>query len=193
MEKVTIPTVRDGEDPRSKFAVSELQFMTSYGRTSQVFGTPVSNSKEFVLEGKNGTQLVGLHGRFGDFLCAIGAHFVLVSSVFKQLEPHGASLGGSWDDGVYDCVRKVCVGEDGDRVSSVEFEYSKGDQLITHCHGKKLQERKEVYIYWFLEFMFSFYSLLDVTWFCSLRWTMKKMNILSPLRDSAMNMVSFRL
>ncbi|XP_023634928.1 jacalin-related lectin 45 [Capsella rubella] len=142
-EKFTVPTSKSGEDPRYKYAVSEIQFKTSYGRTSPVFGTPGLLSKEFVLEGKNGTKLVGLHGRFGEFLCGIGAHFIFVSSDFKQLEPHGALLGVSWDDGVYDCVRKVRVGEDGGRLSSVEFEYANGNQLISHRHGKKLQERKE--------------------------------------------------
>lgn len=127
--------------------VSELQFKTSYGRTSQRFGKPGYGSKEFELEGKNGTKLVGLHGRSGGFLDSIGAHFVLVSSTFKQVKPLGGSGGVSWDDGVYEGVKKVCVGEDGERVSYVEFEYGKGGQSITHSHGKKPQEKpKEVYI-----------------------------------------------
>ncbi|XP_010451258.1 PREDICTED: jacalin-related lectin 45 [Camelina sativa] len=131
---------RMDENPRSKFAVSELQFKTSCGRASQVFGSPGLPGKEFVLEGNNGTKLVGLHGRFGDFLCSIGAHFIFVPPVFKQVEPHGGIYGDDWDDGVYDCVRKVRVGEDADRVTSVEFVYSNGDQLITHSHGKLQQE-----------------------------------------------------
>ncbi|XP_010434006.1 PREDICTED: jacalin-related lectin 45-like [Camelina sativa] len=130
-------------DPRSKSAVSVLQFKTSYGRISQMFGSPGLVSKRFTLRGKYGTKLVGLHGRFGDFLCSIGAHFIFVSPVFKQVKPHGGFFGDAWDDGVYDCVRKVRVGEDADRVTSVEFEYSIGDQLMTHCHGKIRQERKE--------------------------------------------------
>ncbi|XP_010434005.1 PREDICTED: jacalin-related lectin 45-like [Camelina sativa] len=143
LENFTIQTSRMDENPRSKFGVSELQLKTSCGRTSQVFGSPGLLSKAFKLKGKNGTKLVGLHGRFGDFLCSIGAHFIFVSGAFKQVKPHGGIVGDAWDDGVYDCVRKVRVGEDADRVTSVEFVYSNGDQLITYCHGKKLQERKE--------------------------------------------------
>ncbi|CDY70857.1 BnaAnng35290D [Brassica napus] len=75
--------------------VTELQFKTSHGRTSQKF------------------------------------------------EPQGGSDGHSWDDGAYDGLRKVCIGEDGGRVSSVEFVYAKGDQRITHCHGMDSNERKE--------------------------------------------------
>lgn len=132
----------------------ELQLKTSYGRTSGKFGKPGElgvNRTEFVLEGKNGTKLVGLHGYSGDLLDSISAYFVMVSSVYKQVKPHGV-FGVfwddvvSWDDGVYDGVKKVRVGEDSDRVSFVEFEYAKGEQSITHSHGKKPQELKEVFI-----------------------------------------------
>ncbi|CAL9226483.1 unnamed protein product [Arabidopsis halleri] len=39
----------------------------------------------------------------------------------KKVEIYGG-FGDEFDDGVYDSVRKVCVGVDGDRVSSVEFD-----------------------------------------------------------------------
>jgi len=140
--------------------VSELQFKTSHGRTSEQFRMPGTGSRDFVLEWKNGTKLLGLHGRSGDFLDAIGAYFYVVSSTFKHLEPQGGSNGVSWDDGAYDRLSKLCVGEDAHCVSSVEFHYVKGNDRITHCHGKDSKERKEVYIYMyvyqFLEFMFFF-------------------------------------
>lgn len=76
------------------------------------------------------------------------------------MEPQGGSNGVSWDDGAYDRLSKLCVGEDAHCVSSVEFHYVKGNDRITHCHGKDSKERKEVYIYMyvyqFLEFMFFF-------------------------------------
>ncbi|CAF2070730.1 jacalin-related lectin 45-like [Brassica napus] len=123
--------------------VTELQFKTSHGRTSQKFGKPGADSIEFKLEGNNGTKLVGLLGSSGRFLDEIEANFDVVSSALKQLEPQGGSDGHSWDDGAYDGLRKVCIGEDGGRVSSVEFVYAKGDQRITHCHGMDSNERKE--------------------------------------------------
>ncbi|CAF2149225.1 unnamed protein product [Brassica napus] len=123
--------------------VTELQFKTSHGRTSQKFGKPGADSFEFKLEGNNGTKLVGLLGSSGRFLDEIEANFDVVSSALKQLEPQGGSDGHSWDDGAYDGLRKVCIGEDGGRVSSVEFVYAKGDQRITHCHGMDSNERKE--------------------------------------------------
>lgn len=65
----------------------------------------------------------------------------------KKVGPHG----DLFDDGVYDGVKKVCVGEDDGRVSSIEFVYAKGNQSITKSHGnKKPQESKEVYIYIYL-------------------------------------------
>ncbi|KAG5413688.1 hypothetical protein IGI04_001255 [Brassica rapa subsp. trilocularis] len=124
--------------------VSEIQFTTSHGRTSPKIGCkPEADSFTFKLKGKNGTKLVGLHGKSGRFLEALKAYFVVVSSTLKQLEPQGRSDGHSWDDGAYDGLRKVCIGEDGGRVSSVEFVYAKGNECITHCHGRHSNERKQ--------------------------------------------------
>ncbi|EOA18258.1 hypothetical protein CARUB_v10006751mg, partial [Capsella rubella] len=61
----------------------------------------------------------------------------------KKVRSFGGDSGDEFDDGVYDIVRKMCVGEDSDRVSSLEIEYGKGNQLITLSHGNKLQQRKE--------------------------------------------------
>ncbi|KAF3603829.1 hypothetical protein F2Q69_00033759 [Brassica cretica] len=110
----------------------------------QEFGCkPEADSFQFKLKGKNGTKLVGLHGKSGRFLEALRAYFVVVSSTLKQLEPQGRSDGHSWDDGAYDGLRKVCIGEDGGGVSSVEFVYAKGNECITHCHGRHSNERKQ--------------------------------------------------
>ncbi|KAF3534376.1 hypothetical protein DY000_02037872 [Brassica cretica] len=124
--------------------VSEIQLTTSHGRTSPKFGCkPEADSFQFKLKGKNGTKLVGLHGKSGRFLEALRAYFVVVSSTLKQLEPQGRSDGHSWDDGAYDGLRKVFIGEDGGRVSSVEFVYAKGNECITHCHGRHSNECKQ--------------------------------------------------
>ncbi|CAH8278128.1 unnamed protein product [Arabidopsis lyrata] len=142
-EKYDLYLAANMGSPMYTNTVSELQFKTSHGRTSEEFGMPGPGSRDFVLEGKNGTKLLGLHGRSGDFLDAIRAYFYVVSSAFKQLEPQGGSNGVSWDDGAYDGLNKLCVGEDDHCVSSVEFHYVKGNDRITHCHGKDSKERKE--------------------------------------------------
>ncbi|XP_023633810.1 jacalin-related lectin 45 [Capsella rubella] len=61
----------------------------------------------------------------------------------KKVRSFGGDSGDEFDDGVYDIVRKMCVGEDSDRVSSLEIEYGKGNQLITLSHGNKLQQHDE--------------------------------------------------
>ncbi|CAE5967497.1 unnamed protein product [Arabidopsis arenosa] len=79
----------------------------------------------------------------GDAIDAIGAHFFASSPPLKQLEPQGGNGGSAWDDGVYDGVKKILVGQDGNRLSYVKFEYVKGSTSIPHSHGKRKQEPKE--------------------------------------------------
>ncbi|CAE6182242.1 unnamed protein product [Arabidopsis arenosa] len=144
---------------KEKFVLSEDEYLTFvHGHYGQKF--PVGQS-------------VNLHGRFCDGITMlkfktnkdtyqvlgaetegyeyVGTSFVLGETdhkivgktMAKKVGIYGG-IGEEFDDGVYDSVRKVCVGVDGDRVSSVEFEYGKGDQTITLSHGKKSsQERKE--------------------------------------------------
>ncbi|EFH59264.1 hypothetical protein ARALYDRAFT_897953 [Arabidopsis lyrata subsp. lyrata] len=96
------------------------------------------------MEGKGGAKLIGFHGRSGDAIDAIGANFFASSPPLKQLEPQGGNGGSAWDDGVYDGVKKILIGQDGNRISYVRFEYVvKGSTSIPHSHGKRKQEPKE--------------------------------------------------
>ncbi|KAL1191574.1 Jacalin-related lectin 23 [Cardamine amara subsp. amara] len=134
--------------------ITSLKFETSKGRTS-FFGYSVG--KKFVLEQK-GRRLVGFHGREGSAIDALGAYFAPVHTPTpkptptptpkptptpaplipaKKLPAVGGNGGVSWDDGVYDGVNKIFVGQGTDGVAFVKFEYSKGKDLVSgNGHGK---------------------------------------------------------
>ena len=99
-----------------------------------------------MLEGKNGGKLLGFHGRSGQALDAIGAHFFSVKSPLKHFNLQGGNRGSAWDDGAYDGVRKILVGRGSKFVSYVRFEYAKGQGMVPHAHGKKQEAPQEVLI-----------------------------------------------
>lgn len=102
----------------SNTVITSLKFETSKGRTS-FFGYNVG--KKFVLEQK-GHRLVGFHGKEDAAIDAIGAYFGPVPTPTplipsKKLPAIGGNEGVTWDDGVYDGVRKILVGQGNDGVS----------------------------------------------------------------------------
>ena len=99
-----------------------------------------------MLEGKNGGKLLGFHGRSGQALDAIGAHFFAVKSPLKHFNLQGGNGGSAWDDGAFDGVRKILVGRGGKFVSYVRFEYAKGRGMVPHAHGKRQEVPQEVLI-----------------------------------------------
>ncbi|XP_048612043.1 jacalin-related lectin 23-like [Brassica napus] len=119
--------------------ITSLTFQTSSGRTS-FFGYKVG--KKFVLEQKD-LRLVGFHGREGDAIDALGAYFAPIPTPVPvipatKLPAVGGNGGVAWDDGVYDGVKKIYVGQGNDGVSFVKFEYVKGTNLVSgDDHGKK--------------------------------------------------------
>ncbi|CAN6827562.1 unnamed protein product [Brassica oleracea var. botrytis] len=127
--------------------IKSLRFKTSYGRTSPILGrtTLFRNpaGREFMLEGKNGGKLLGFHGRSGQALDAIGAHFFAVKSPLKHFNLQGGNGGSAWDDGAFDGVRKILVGRGGKFVSYVRFEYAKGRGMVPHAHGKRQEVPQE--------------------------------------------------
>lgn len=98
--------------------------------------------KKFVLEQKD-LRLVGFHGREGDAIDALGAYFAPIPTPVPvipatKLPAVGGNGGVAWDDGVYDGVKKIYVGQGNDGVSFVKFEYVKGTNLVSgDDHGKK--------------------------------------------------------
>ncbi|WZZ48825.1 LOW QUALITY PROTEIN: hypothetical protein YC2023_048932 [Brassica napus] len=118
--------------------ITSLTFQTSKGRAS-FFGYKVG--KKFVLEQKD-RRLVGFHGTEGDAIDALGAYFAPIPAPTplipaKKLPSVRGNGGVTWDDGVYDDVKKIYVGQGNDGVSFVKFEYIKGTSLVTgDDHGK---------------------------------------------------------
>ncbi|CAG7908198.1 unnamed protein product [Brassica rapa] len=126
--------------------ITSLTFQTSSGRTS-FFGYKVG--KKFVLEQKD-LRLVGFHGKEGDAIDALGAYFAPVQAPTpliptKKLPLVGGNGGVKWDDGVFDGVRKIYIGQIYDVVSYVKFDYIKGKELVSgDAHGKILPGASEL-------------------------------------------------
>ncbi|KAG2285279.1 hypothetical protein Bca52824_044883 [Brassica carinata] len=128
--------------------ITSLTFQTSSGRTS-FFGYKVG--KKFVLEQKD-HRLVGFHGKEGDAIDALGAYFAPIQAPTpliptKKLPSVGGNGGVKWDDGVFDGVRKISIGQCYDVVSYVKFDYIKGTELVSGDeHGETLPEASEFVI-----------------------------------------------
>jgi len=93
-----------------------------------------------VFESK-GRALVGLHGRCCWAIDALGAHFgappIPPPPPTEKLQGSGGDGGESWDDGAFDGVRKIYVGQGENGIASVKFVYDKNNQLVLgEEHGK---------------------------------------------------------
>lgn len=99
----------------------------------------IRDRKKFVLKEKNGGKLLGFHGRAGEVLHALGAYFVTTTTPLtpaKKLPAVGGDGGTALDDGAYDGVRKLFVGQAQDGISVVKFVYAKGaEEIIGDEHG----------------------------------------------------------
>ncbi|CAE5962792.1 unnamed protein product [Arabidopsis arenosa] len=118
--------------------VTSLVFKTSKGKISPTFGS-VTGTK-FVLETK-GCALVGFHGwTFLPYLTAIGAYFspLPLPPTAEKLESQGYDRGAFWDDGVYDGVRKIYVGQCENGIAFLKFVYDKDMRMVIgDDHGNK--------------------------------------------------------
>ncbi|KAL1200771.1 Myrosinase-binding protein 1 [Cardamine amara subsp. amara] len=118
--------------------ITSITFKTFKGKTSPPYGLESGNT--FVLKERNGGKLLGFHGRANESLHALGAYFATTTtplSPAKKLPAVGSDEGTEWDDGAYDGVKKVCVGQAQDGISVVKFVYDKGSEVITGDeHGK---------------------------------------------------------
>ncbi|KAJ0259537.1 Jacalin-like lectin domain-containing protein [Hirschfeldia incana] len=126
--------------------ITSLTFQISSGRTL-FFGYKVG--KKFVLEQKD-RRLVGFHGKEGDAIDALGAYFAPIQAPTpliptKKLPLVGGNGGVKWDDGVFDGVRKIYIGQCYDVVSYVKFDYIKGTELVSGDeHGETLPGASEL-------------------------------------------------
>ncbi|AEE33806.1 Mannose-binding lectin superfamily protein [Arabidopsis thaliana] len=123
---------------RKVMCVTSLVFKTSKGRISPTYGS-VTGTK-FVLETKD-CALAGFHGwTFLGFLTAIGAYFSLLPCPpnAEKLEARGYDRGAFWDDGVYDGVRKIYVGQCENGIAFLKFVYDKDTRMVIgDDHGNK--------------------------------------------------------
>ncbi|CAL9244262.1 unnamed protein product [Arabidopsis halleri] len=127
-----------------KLPMWRLVFNTSQGRY-QTFGSlsTVSGYYTFIEISGNGTKLVGFHGRDEISLTAIGGTFICLPSSIKEVDPDGVL----WDDGVFERVSSITVGENGNSLSYISFDYVKGNESFTHSLGSiPLTELKKVFV-----------------------------------------------
>lgn len=136
-----------------KTRVTSLIFKSSEGRTSSTFG--VVYGTKFVLE-KKGCAVVGFHGRHDDRdLVSIGAYFSpMPPPTAEKLRAQGGLRGESWDDGVFDGVRKLYVGQGDNGVAFLKVVYGRDTRIIIgEDHGNTTPlDVKEVRFFSFLFF-----------------------------------------
>ncbi|AEE33437.1 Mannose-binding lectin superfamily protein [Arabidopsis thaliana] len=129
---------------RSEIRISSLTFKTSKGRTSPTIG--IASGTKFLLASK-GCAVVGFYGRHDDRdLVAIGAYFSpLPPPTAEKLQAQGGNQGDSWDDGVFEGVRKLYVGQGKNCVAFLKVVYDSNTQVVIgEDHGNKtLFEVKE--------------------------------------------------
>ncbi|CDY20197.1 BnaA01g28050D [Brassica napus] len=128
------------------FEVDADDYIIKQWRSHTVQGSlstlSIRDRKKFVLKEKNGGKLLGFHGRAGEVLHALGAYFVTTTTPLtpaKKLPAVGGDGGTALDDGAYDGVRKLFVGQAQDGISVVKFAYAKGaEEIIRDEHGNMM-------------------------------------------------------
>ncbi|CAH2036444.1 unnamed protein product [Thlaspi arvense] len=108
-------------------------------KTTDYFPSPFSgDGTEFSLEVKD-KKIVGFHGFADSGINSLGAYFApITSKTGKKLKAVGGDQGAAWDDGVFDGVREIHVGQNQDGVSFVKIDYNKGSQTVLgDGHGQK--------------------------------------------------------
>ena len=147
-----------------------LTFKTNKNRTYGPYG--LEGSTHFDLK-EDGHKITGFHGRAGDnSITAIGVYLAPVGTIpltpatqTKKLEAKGGDGGTLWDDGAFDGVRKVSVGQAQDGIGAVKFVYNNGSsEVIGDEHGKStLLGFEEVLLTYFVAF-FLFFLFLFLTY-----------------------------
>jgi hypothetical protein len=122
--------------------IQGIQFQSNK-HTSQYFGYEYyGDGTQFSLQ-VNEKKIIGFHGFADSHLNSLGAYFVPISSSSSSLTPppnkvkaQGGSYGETFDDGAFDHVRKVYVGQGDSGVAYVKFDYEKDGKKETQEHGK---------------------------------------------------------
>ncbi|CAH8260712.1 unnamed protein product [Arabidopsis lyrata] len=101
-------------------------------KTSDVIG--YDDGTQFTLQVQD-KKITGFHGFAGDNLNSLGAYFAPLTTSAplipaKKLPALGSDEGTAWDDGAYNGVKKVHIGQGLDGVAAVKFEYVNGSQIV---------------------------------------------------------------
>ncbi|CAL9218618.1 unnamed protein product [Arabidopsis halleri] len=122
--------------------IQGIQFKSNK-HTSQYFGYEFSgDGTQFSLQ-VDDKKIIGFHGFADSHLNSLGAYFVPISSSSSSLTPppnkvkaQGGNYGETFDDGAFDHVRKVYVGQGDSGVAYVKFDYEKDGKIETREHGQ---------------------------------------------------------
>ncbi|XP_059666856.1 jacalin-related lectin 3-like [Cornus florida] len=120
----------------SETAFASLQSLTIHSneKTYGPFGTEVGNHFTFPAP-YAGSKIIGLHGRSGSHLDAIGAYYLSRPSPVS-VGPFGGPGGDEWDDGKHSGVKQVIIYSDGLVIVSIQFEYDdNGKSKWSEKHG----------------------------------------------------------
>ncbi|KAF8083404.1 hypothetical protein N665_0775s0006 [Sinapis alba] len=134
--------------------ITSLYFTTSKGITSPIFGEKKKNATDFEFKGENGGKLIGLHGRGGNAIDAIGAYFDTGSQGGKggdgsktdgpgKKGPLGGDKGEEFNDVGFEGVKKITVGADDLSITYIKIEYIKDGKVVVREHGAVRGELKE--------------------------------------------------
>ncbi|CAA7040132.1 unnamed protein product [Microthlaspi erraticum] len=129
IQYVKFDYVKDGQDI----------YGSVHGASSRAGYTQTVCIYDFVLESK-GCAIVGFHGRSADVIRALGAYCRPLPPLpeAEKLQAHGGDGGASWDDGGFDGIRNIYIGQSEMGISFLKFLYHKDDQAVVgDDHGSK--------------------------------------------------------
>ncbi|VVA97869.1 unnamed protein product [Arabis nemorensis] len=116
--------------------IQGLKFISNK-KASDVIG--YDDGTHFTLQVQD-KKIIGFHGFAGDYVHSLGAYFAPLTSTplnpAEKLPALGSDSGTPWDDGAYDGVKKVYVGQAESGISVVKFVYDKGaTDVVGAEHG----------------------------------------------------------
>ncbi|CAA7018194.1 unnamed protein product [Microthlaspi erraticum] len=139
----------------SSTVIMGIQFKTNH-KTYEHMGYDFhGDDTKFDLQVQD-KKIIGFHGFATNRLTSIGAYFVPLAStapsvppspIAKKLQGEGEDGGTPWDDGAFDGVRKVHVGQFDIGIAAVKFVYDKdAAEIVGDEHGKRTLAGNDVFV-----------------------------------------------
>ncbi|CAN8303103.1 unnamed protein product [Cochlearia groenlandica] len=120
--------------------IQGIKFQTNKKTSDDIGYVFDGDGRQFSLKVKD-KKIIGFHGFADSNLNSLGAYFVPISSSSapspNKLEAQGGNGGDIFDDGTFDDIRKVYVGQGESSVAYIRFEYEKNGKIETREHGKR--------------------------------------------------------